>query len=269
MGKWMSFFLFLLFGCTDRAVLRIKGSDTVLPLSQIFAEHFMQRRGEVLVSVTGGGSGVGLAALLNGDTEIAMASRPLKVSERLRFAARGITVIEDTVAWDVLAICVHPANPISRLTWEDLERIYTGQVRNWRELGGPDLPIHPYSRESSSGTFEFFRERVLRGKDFAAHVRFLPATGTIVQAIAQNVSAIGYIGIAYTNPNLKVLAIATAPGKPYRLPARSRQELADYPIARPLYYYYDQRNREKVKEFLAFVHSEEGRALTAKMGYVP
>ncbi|GIV25643.1 MAG: hypothetical protein KatS3mg026_1335 [Bacteroidia bacterium] len=154
-------------------------------MSQALAEAYLARYKEPLLNVTGGGSGVGIAALLHGDTDIAMSSRPLKLSEWLKFDQKGCHLVEDTIGWDVLAICVHPSLPIDRLTREEVAAIYTGKVKNWKELGGPDLPILPYSRESSSGTFEFFREHVLLGKDFAEGVRFIPATGMLVQSVSQ------------------------------------------------------------------------------------
>lgn len=267
--RWHLLGIALILSCSRRDLIIIKGSDTVLPLSQAFVERFLAEHKGLLISVTGGGSGVGIAALLNGDTHIAMSSRPLKLSEKLRFTERGKSLIEDTVAWDVLAICIHPSNPITRLTRAQLADIYTGRVRNWKELGGPDLPILPYSRESSSGTFEFFREHILRGQDFAAHVRFIPATGMMVQSIAQTPGAIGYIGVAYLTPSIKALAIAQDGDSIYYLPARRRSELVDYPIARPLYYYYDAAEVPLLRPFLEFVHSEAGRAEVEKIGYVP
>ncbi|MCX7979888.1 MAG: PstS family phosphate ABC transporter substrate-binding protein [Bacteroidia bacterium] len=259
----------LLLSCSRRELLRIKGSDTVLPLSQAFAEAYMMYYTAPLISVTGGGSGVGIAALLNGDTDIAMSSRPLKLSERLRFQEKGRTLIEDTVAWDVLALCVHPSNPIERLTRSQIADIYTGKIRNWKELGGPDLPILPYSRESSSGTFEFFREHVLRGKDFASDVRFIPATGMMVQSVSQTPGAIGYIGVAYVRPGVKVLAVAQDGDTAYCYPARSRKELSRYPIARPLYYYYEQTRAPALAPFLRFIHSDTSKALVTQVGYIP
>lgn len=259
----------LLWSCTRRDLIAIKGSDTVLPLSQAFAEEFLASNKGLLISVTGGGSGVGIAALMNGDADIAMSSRPLKLSERLKLMERGKNLIEDTVAWDVLAICVHPSNPIQKLTRSQLADIYTGRVKNWKDLGGADVPILPYSRESSSGTFEFFREHILRGEDFAAQVRFIPATGMMVQSIAQTPGAIGYIGVAYITPEIKVVAIAQDGDSVYHLPARSQAELIQYPIARPLYYYYDAAQGARVEPFLRFVKSPEGRAIVEKVGYVP
>jgi len=260
--------LLLLWGCAPRELITIKGSDTVLPVSQALAEVYLQKHAEPLISVTGGGSGVGIAALLNGDTDIAMSSRPLKLAERLRLASAQRTLIEDTIAWDVLAVCVHPTNPISHLSRENLAAIYTGAITNWKDLGGPDLPIVVYSRESSSGTFEFFREHVLQGKDFAPSVRFIPATGTLVQAIAQTPGAIGYLGIAYLNPTLKPLAISDETHPP-ALPAKDRASLGSYLLARPLFYYYEEKARNRLAAFLDFIHSSEGKAVIARVGYVP
>lgn len=259
---------FLLVTCTPRALVIIKGSDTVLPVSQALAEAYLNRYGAPLISVTGGGSGVGIAALLNRDTHIAMSSRPLKLAEQLRIRQQRRHIIEDTVAWDVLAVCVHPSNPIQSLSRAQLAAIYAGEIRNWKALGGPDLPIVPYSRESSSGTFEFFRDHVLRGKDFAPNVRFIAATGTLVQSLSQTPGSIGYLGIAYVTPKIKVLAISDEEYPP-ALPAKNRAALAHYALARPLYYYYDASFSNQVKPFLAFVHSPEGAAVITKVGYIP
>jgi len=261
-------FLIGLWGCAPRELIRIKGSDTLLPVSQALAESYLEKAGAPLISVTGGGSGVGIAALLNGDTDIAMTSRPLKLAERLRLAMAQRTLVEDTVAWDVLAVCVHPSNPISHLSRAQLVAIYTGAMTNWKELGGPDLPIVVYSRESSSGTFEFFRDHVLQGKDFAPSVRFIPATGTLVQSIAQTPGAIGYLGIAYLTPHIKPVAISDETHPP-TLPVKDHSILSSYPLARPLYYYYEKKNLPRLTPFLSFVHSPEGRAVIEKVGYVP
>ncbi len=256
------------YGCAPRELITIKGSDTVLPVSQALAEAYLKKQGSPLISVTGGGSGVGIAALLNGDTDIAMSSRPLKLAERLRLSAAQRTLIEDTIAWDVLAVCVHPSNPISQLSRGDLVGIYTGAIRNWKELGGPDLPIVAYSRESSSGTFEFFRDQVLRGKDFAPSVRFIPATGTLVQSISQTPGAIGYLGIAYLTPAIKAIAISDETHPP-ALPARDRSTLTSYSLARPLFYYYEEKALSRLTPLLRFIHSPEGMAVIEKVGYVP
>lgn len=267
--RWLSMGLLFLMSCIRREIIVIKGSDTVLPLSQAFAEAFLGRQSTTLVSVTGGGSGTGIAALLHGDTDIAMSSRPLKLSERLRLHEKNVTFVEDTVGWDVLAIAVHPSNPVNRLTRSQIADIFAGKIRNWKEVGGPDWAVLPYSRESSSGTFEFFREHVLRGKDFSSNVRFIPATGMLVQAISQTPGAIGYVGIAYVLPTVKVLAVAQDPDTTYYYPAQSQAELTRYPIARPLYYYYDTRRRERVQPLLEFIHSPEGRRVVTQVGYVP
>ncbi|MDW8236127.1 MAG: PstS family phosphate ABC transporter substrate-binding protein [Bacteroidia bacterium] len=268
MLRWLAA-LFALGSCVRRPLIVVKGSDTVLPLSQMFAESYLEQSQAPLISVTGGGSGIGIAALMNGDADIAMSSRPLKLAEQLRLTQKGIRPVEDTIAWDVLAICVHPSNPVQRLTRQQIADIYAGKIRNWKEIGGDDVPILPYSRESSSGTFEFFRDHILQGKDFAQHVRFIPATGMLVQAIAQTPGSIGYVGIAYVNSSIKVVAVGHEGDTNYYYPARSQAEMTHYPIARPLYYYYDLRKQVDLAPFLRFVHSERGRKIVEEVGYVP
>jgi phosphate transport system substrate-binding protein len=268
MRKALLWLLWGISGCGPRAIIVMKGSDTVLPVSQALAEAYLVQHPEPLISITGGGSGVGIAALLNGDADIAMSSRPLKLAERLRFIAQNRSIIEDTLAWDVLAICVHPSNPISQLSREDLVAIYTGAAQNWKAFGGPDLPIVVYSRESSSGTFEFFRDRVLRGKDFAPSVRFIPATGTLVQSIAQTPGAIGYVGVAYLNPSIKAIALSDKGQNPIA-PAKDRTTLSLYPLARPLYFCYEPKKRNRIRAFLDFARSAEGQALIQKVGFIP
>ncbi|MGQ9862860.1 MAG: phosphate ABC transporter substrate-binding protein [Bacteroidia bacterium] len=246
----------------------MKGSDTILPLSQAWAEAYT-RRYSILTSVAGGGSGVGIANLQDGNTDIAMSSRPLKLPEKMALAQKKIQAKEVVVAWDVLAICVHPSNPIRKLSLAQVAAIYTGKITNWREVGGPNQKIIVYSRESSSGTYEFFRDEVLKGADFGTEVRLMPATGTLVQSLSQTPAGIGYVGIAYVTPQLKVLAISSDTDTTAHMPTEENTYTKRYPIARPLYYYYDVAKEAKVAPFIAFLLSEEGRAITRQIGYVP
>lgn len=260
--------IFLVVGCAPRSLLVVKGSDTILPLSQAWAEAYMSHY-PTLISVAGGGSGVGIANLQDGTTDIAMSSRPLKLPEKMSLARKKIQVKEVVVAWDVLAICVHPSNPIRKLSMAQLAGIYAGKITNWKEVGGPDQKIIAYSRESSSGTYEFFRDEVLKGTNFGMEVRLMPATGTLVQSLSQTPAGIGYVGVAYVTPKLKVLAISPDNDTTAYFPTEENAYTKRYPIARPLYYYYDVAKEAKVASFIDFVRSDEGKAIVRQVGYVP
>ena len=153
---------------------KIKGSDTVLPLSQKEAENYLQKHPDANVTVTGGGSGVGISALLEGTTDIAQSSRRIKFDERNKLKTAGKTVKEVIIAYDALAVVVHPSNPVKKLTREQLEGIFTGKIKNWKEVGGPDMKIVPYSRETSSGTYEFFKESVLKHRNYMCGIMSIP-----------------------------------------------------------------------------------------------
>jgi phosphate transport system substrate-binding protein len=176
---------------------KIKGSDTCLPLIQKQKENYMKKNAGSSVTVVGGGSGVGIQALLAGQTDIAMASRKLKMDEKLKLQDAGKAYKEVVFAQDALSVIVNPGNKINQLTREQLEGIFTGKIKNWKEVGGDDLTIVVYSRETSSGTYEFFKEHVLNLKNFAGNALMMPATGAIVQSVSQTKGAIGYIGLAY------------------------------------------------------------------------
>ena len=171
---------------TFSQILKIKGSDTVLPLSQKEAETYMKKNKSAKITVTGGGSGVGIAAFLNGSTDIAMASRKMKMSEKMKLQDAGKAYKEVTIANDALSVIVNPANKVSQLTREQLEGIFTGKITNWKEVGGNDEKIVAYSRESSSGTFEFFKEHVLTNKNYGTSILMMPATGAVVQSVSPN-----------------------------------------------------------------------------------
>jgi phosphate transport system substrate-binding protein len=187
--------------CTSSSIFaqRIKGSDTTLPLSQKMAENYMKANPSATITVTGGGSGVGLAALISGTTEIAQSSRKIKFDERQKMQENGKTAKEVLIAYDALAAIVNPGNKVTNLTREQLEGIFTGKIKNWNEVGGDDLRIVPYARETSSGPYEFFKENVLKNKNYVNGIMSIPATGAIVQSVSQTRGAIGYIGFAYLN----------------------------------------------------------------------
>ncbi|MDY6148071.1 MAG: phosphate ABC transporter substrate-binding protein [Porphyromonas sp.] len=265
------YFLLFVFFLTIAAVLqaqRIKGSDTVLPLSQKEAESYMKVNPSARITVSGGGSGVGIAAILSNTTDIAQASRRIKFSERQKLKQMNRTVREVVVAYDALAVVVHPSNKISKLTRKQLEDIFTGKIRNWKEVGGADLKIIPYSRETSSGTYEFFKEIVLKNKNYMNGIMSMPATGAIIQSVSQTPGAIGYVGLAYLNRKVKPLAVSFDSSKKYTTPSIASAKNKTYPIVRPLYYYYDSRAETKVKPFIDYVLSGQGQKIVSEIGFV-
>lgn len=248
---------------------KVKGSDTVLPLTQKEAEVFMKKYPGSSIMVTGGGSGVGLAALQNGTTDIAQSSRKMKMDEKMKMQDAGKAFKEVIVAYDALAVIVNPANKVSQLTREQLESIYTGKVTNWKEVGGDDQKIVVYSRESSSGTFEFFKEHVLNKKNFAPSAMLMPATGAIVQSVSQTTGAIGYVGLAYIETTVKPLKVSYDSGKTFVAPSIESAMDKTYPISRPLYYYYLNTVEASVKPFVDYILSVEGQKIVREIGYVP
>jgi len=247
---------------------KIKGSDTVLPLSQKEAESFMKANPATSVSVTGGGSGVGISALLDGTTDIAQSSRKIKFAEKQKLQEGGKSVKEVIIAYDALAVVVNPNNKVSQLTREQLEGIFTGKITNWSQVGGADLKIIPYSRETSSGTYEFFKESVLKNKNYVNGIMSMPATGAIIQSVSQTQGAIGYVGLAYLNKDVKALSVSYDGGKNYVVPSVASAKDKTYPIVRPLYYYYNTASKAKVSPFIDYVLSPAGQKIVEGIGFV-
>src|SRR6218665_2423860 len=232
---------------TQKTVITMKGSDTVLPLGQKEAENYMKQDSTSSITVVGGGTGVGVTALIDGTTDIAMASRDMKTEEKLKFTEAKKTIGQTVIAFDALSVIVNPNNKVTQLTREQLEDIYTGKITNWKDVGGADEKIVTYSRESSSGTYEFFKEHVLNKKNYATTVLSMPATGAIVQSVSQTKGAIGYIGLAYETTEVKALLVSYDQGKTFVAPTVEAAKNKTYPISRPLFYMYDQTNAAKVK----------------------
>ena len=248
---------------------KLKGSDTLLPLAQKAAENYSEKNPSAHVTVTGGGSGVGLSSLREGTTDIAMASRRIKFDERVRMQQAGRPVEELTVAFDALAVIVHPSNPVSRLTREQLEGIFRGKITNWKQVGGEDRKIVVYSRETSSGTYEFFKESVLKHRNYMPAVLSMPATGAIIQSVSQTPGAIGYVGLAYLNPEVKALAVSYDGGGSYVAPTFDNARSKSYPIVRPLYFYYTKSNEAAVRPLVDYLTSDERQAMVASIGFIP
>jgi phosphate transport system substrate-binding protein len=248
----------------------IKGSDTMVHLVSSWAEAFMHTQPDIQVSVTGGGSGTGIAALLNKTTDIASASRNLKDKEKKQAAQNGVDPKEVVVARDGIAIVVNPANPVKELSMEQLYKIYTGKVTNWKELGGLNEPILIFSRESSSGTYVFFQEHVLKDEDYAQSARLMPSSSTIVEAVAEDKGAIGYVGLGYTDPGkIKVVPVKKDDKTAAVVPSEESVRAGTYAVARPLYLYIQENAPEAVKQLVSFCLSDKGQAIVREAGYVP
>ena len=246
---------------------KVKGSDTVLPLAQKEAEQFMKKTGKS-VTVIGGGSGVGISALIEGTTDIAMASRAMKFDEKVKYQDGGKTLATKIIAYDALAVVVNPSNGVSKLTRAQLEGIFTGKITNWKQVGGEDLKIVPYSRETSSGTYEFFKEHVLLNKNYMSSILSMPATGAIIQSVSQTKGAIGYVGLAYVEKGVKALHVSFD-GKTYVEPNEVTAKNKTYPIIRPLFFYMDKKVELKSKPLVDFIMSAEGQKIVEQVGYVP
>lgn len=261
--------LLLTVGAVPSMGQRIKGSDTVLPLSQELSELYMKRNPRATLTVTGGGSGVGISALLEKTTDIAMASRRIKFGEKMKMKQARLDPQEVVIAYDALAVIVNPSNPVRRLTREQLEAIFRGKITNWREVGGANMRIIVYSRETSSGTYEFFKESVLHNKNYMPGVLSMPATGAVIQSVRQTKGAIGYVGMAYLNRYVRALAISYDGGRHYVYPSVKTAMSKQYPVVRPLYYYFDKSATARVMPFIRYIRSGEGRARTLKLGFLP
>ncbi|MEG1615408.1 MAG: phosphate ABC transporter substrate-binding protein [Bacteroidales bacterium] len=259
-------FLFCAFG--SATAQRIKGSDTLLPLSQKMAEEYMKAHPGERITVTGGGSGVGIASLQEGTTDIAQASRAMKPEEIEKIRSTNRIPVEKVIAYDGLAVVVNPSNPVGRLTREQLQDIFTGKITNWDQVGGKNLKIIVYTRETSSGTYDFFKQHVMRRRDYTNKALSMPATGSIVQSIAQTPGAIGFVGLPYIG-KLKPIAVSYDGGKHYYEPTFANASSGKYPIVRPLYYYYNKKDAAKVTPFIDYILSPTGDEITRKLGYVP
>ncbi len=246
----------------------VKGSDTVLPLSQAEAEEFMVKNQDSDITVIGGGSGVGIAALIDGEAEIAMASRNMKDSEIEKAKNNSINPVETIIGWDGIAVVVNPENPVTQLTFTQLKAIYDGNISNWKDVGGEDIQITVISRDSSSGTYEYFKEEVLEGREYRQDALVQPATGAITQEVAQNKGAIGYIGYAYLDDSTKALALDGGEGT-FVSATEEKILSGEYPLARQLYYYTNGEPQGLTKEFMDYVMSEEGQAIVSDVGYFP
>lgn len=259
---------------TQRA-LQNKGSDTLVNLALAWAERYRVVDPSVSIAVTGGGSGTGIAALINGTVDIANASRQMKDKEVEAAQANGINPVEFTVAIDALAVIVNPDNPVSKLTIDQLADIFSGRTTNWKEVGGNDAPIILLSRETNSGTHVYFLEEVVRKGDkenkdiFAPQTLLMPSSVGITSELRRNPNAIGYDGLGYVTEHEKVIAVAKDDNSPYVLPTVETGADGSYPIARGLYMYTANEPTDVMAEYLNWIRGPEGQAIVAELGFVP
>lgn len=250
------------------AAVTVKGSDTMVILAQRWAEEYMKQNSGKKVQVTGGGSGVGIAALINGTTDVADASRTMKPDEIAKVRDRfNVLPTETAVAKDGVTVYVSESSPIQQLTLDQLRGIFTGDITNWKAVGGPDAPIVLYSRENSSGTYVFFKEVVLQGDDYAASAQTLPGTAAVVNAVAKEKNGIGYGGAAYAK-GVREVKIVGKDGQPW-LPTAENIASGKYPLSRKLFMYTRGKPSGEVAQFIAFCLSDAGQAIVTKVGYFP
>jgi phosphate transport system substrate-binding protein len=249
--------------------ITVKGSDTMVILGQRWAEVFMSKNPGTTIQVTGGGSGTGIAALINGTTDIAEASRPMTEAERIQVAQRrGKKVVEIPVALDGLAVYVHEQNPISELSLEQIKKIYTGGVRNWKDVGGLDERIILYGRDNSSGTYAYLKVHVLENADFYPTTQTLPGTAAVINAVARDTRGIGYGGIAY-GKGIKHLRVRKDANSPAIEPSMGNVIGGTYPISRFLYWYLAGEPVGDLKKVVDWVMTKDGQSVVENVGYYP
>ena len=289
MKRVLAFFLltsFLLTSCSSSSTnttsdspaqyIENKGSDTIVNLALAWAETYQAEHTDVRISVTGGGSGTGIAALINNTVDLANASRKIKDEEIAEAQSKGVNPVEHIIARDAIAVIVNQENPVSELTLQQISDIYSGEITNWSEVGGEDRPIVKLSRETNSGTHVYFLETVLRlGNSenktlFSTDTLLLPSSEGIISEVRSNPNAIGYDGLGYVPEDVKTIAIAEEAGGAYVLPAIETVNDKTYPIARDLYMYTNGEPTGIVKEYLDWIMlSVEAQEIVAELGFVP
>ncbi|MBI2418962.1 MAG: phosphate ABC transporter substrate-binding protein [Ignavibacteriales bacterium] len=254
---------------SSKTTITVKGSDTLVILAQRWAEIYMKQKSNVSIQVNGGGSGVGISALINGTTDITTSSRPMKDSEKQKLKEKyNSNGVEIKVARDGITIFVHQSNPIKSITMQQLKDIYTGKTTNWKALGGKDQKIIAYGRENSSGTYQFFMEHVLTNEDFAPMVQTLPGTAAVVNTVSKDKYGIGYGGSAY-GKGVKHIAVKADDKSPAMEPTEKNIKSGSYPISRFLYMYTRVKPTGEIKSFIDWALGKEGQKLVAEVGYFP
>ena len=261
---------------TSGEAIQNKGSDTLVNIALAWAEAYQQVEPEVIIAVTGGGSGTGIASLINGTVDIANASRDMKENEIEEAQANGFDPVEHVVAIDALAVIVHPDNPVSELTIQQLADMYTGRITNWQEVGGLDEPIVLLSRETNSGTHVYFLEEVVRqgsseNEDiFAPQTLLMPSSVGITSELRRNPHAIGYDGLGYVDPaHEKIVAIARTADGPYVMPTVTTASSGDYPLSRNLFMYTAGEPQGNIADYLDWILGPAGQEIVTRLGFVP
>jgi phosphate transport system substrate-binding protein len=251
-------------GCPQQesGTLSLTGSTTVLPIAQNAAEIYMESHPNVNISVHGGGSGVGIAAIIDGTTDIANASRSIKEKEIETCTSKGINPIGTVVARDGIAIIVHTSNPVKTISLEQLKAIYTGNISNWKDLGGENKKIVVASRDVASGTFELFKKKVLSGEKTREDAIMLASNKAIATTVKDTPGAIGYVGIGYLSDAVKALTVEGV------LPTRETVLSGEYKISRPLYMYTNGDPQGLAKDFINFLLSPDGQKIVEEVGFV-
>ncbi|MFN0156976.1 MAG: phosphate ABC transporter substrate-binding protein [Bacteroidota bacterium] len=254
---------------TAQDVITVKGSDTMVILAQRWAEQYMTKHSATTIQVTGGGSGTGISALINGTTDVCNSSRPMKKSERDKLKQRfGTLGVEIKCAQDGLAVYVNETNPVTELTLQQLKDIYTGDITNWKDVGGNDERIILYSRENNSGTYVYFKDNVLGGQDFSPSAQNLPGTASVVNAVARDKRGVGYGGSAYAK-GIHELKLRKDANSTAYLPTIDNVKSGEYPISRYLYMYLRNRPTGALKEYIDWILGDEGQSIVSEVGYFP
>ena len=242
----------------------IKGSTTVLPIAQKVAEAFMKVYPDISISISGGGSGNGIKAIIDGTTDIADSSRFIKDKEVKLALSNGVYPVPFAVAYDCIVPVVPPSNSVTDLSTDQLKAIYKGEIRNWKEVGGPDRQVVVISRDTSSGTYEVWHEKIMKKERVFPGALLQASNGAIVQAVGKNKNAVGYIGLGYVNDTVKALNVNGIKGE-------EKTTLNGlFPVSRPLYMFTNKWPREEISMFINFmVHPQKGQHLVREAGYVP
>ena len=259
------------------AFIQNKGSDTIVNLALAWAERYQTEHPDISISVTGGGSGTGIAALINGTVDIANASRAITADEIKQAKSNGVNPVQVVISRDAIAVVVNPQNPVRRLTLQQISDIYSGKINNWTGVGGDDRPIVRLSRETNSGTHVYFLQTVIRLGDpknttlFSTDTLLLPSSEGIINEVRQNPNAIGYDGLGYIPPDLKnsVIAVARDASGPYVIPTITTVNDNSYPVARDLYMYTAGQPAGAIKDYINWILSPEAQKIVADLGFVP